>query len=338
MSLATDKLASNNLAIGIDLGATKVAGALVNEQGQTVAEARALTDPKAGVEQVVTRIAEVVGNLLTQQAALGQATDGVMGVGIGTPGLVDGKAGVVRNAVNLGWTEVMLAQQATEAIATHTKTPLPVWIENDANSQAVGEFIFGAGRGVESFALVAIGTGLGGGMIANRQLIAGATYTAAEMGHLSFDPDGRPCVCGLRGCVETVVSGPGLVKTMHELLAQQRSSTAQQSVLPPKFQAEDVVAAARNGDTLAVAALAETARWLGMALAAYVALLNPARIIIGGGLGLSAFDLLIPAAQIELARRALPQSHEHLQIVPAQVTSSAVGAAALVWQNQSLHG
>ncbi len=338
MSLATDKLASNNLAIGIDLGATKVAGALVNEQGQTVAEARALTDPKAGVEQVVTRIAEVVGNLLAQQAALGQAIDGIMGVGIGTPGLVDGKAGVVRNAVNLGWTEVLLAQQATEAIAIHTKTPLPVWIENDANSQAVGEFIFGAGRGVESFALVAIGTGLGGGIIANRQLIAGATYTAAEMGHLSFDPDGRPCVCGLRGCVETVVSGPGLVKTMHELLAQQRSATAQQSALPSEFQAEDVVAAARNGDTLAVAALAETARWLGMALAAYVALLNPARIIIGGGLGLSTFDLLIPAARTELARRALPQSHEHLQIVPAQVTSSAVGAAALVWQNQSLQG
>lgn len=322
------------LAIGIDLGATKVAGALVNNQGQALAEARALTDPKAGVEQVVARIAEVVGNLLAQKAEIGQAEEPVIGVGIGTPGLVDGKAGVVRNAVNLGWTEVMLAQQATEAIATHTQTQLPVWIENDANSQAVGEFIFGAGRGVESFALVAIGTGLGGGIIANRQLVAGATYTAAEMGHLSFDPEGRPCVCGLRGCVETVVSGPGLVKTMRELLAQHRSAATLYTVLPSEFQAEEVVAAARNGDALALAALAETARWLGMALAAYVALLNPARIIIGGGLGLSAFDLLIPAARTELARRALLQGHERLQIVPAQVTSSAVGAAALVWQNQ----
>jgi glucokinase len=94
------------------------------------------------------------------------------------------------------------------------------------------------------------------------------------------------------------------------------------------------VAAARAGDTLALAALAETARWLGIALAAYVALLNPEAILVGGGLGLSAFDLLIPAAHVEIARRALPQSHEQLQIIPAQVMSSAVGAAALVWQNQ----
>jgi glucokinase len=193
----------------------------------------------------------------------------------------------------------------------------------------VGERIFGAGRELESFALVAIGTGLGGGIIANRQLIAGATYTAAELGHLSLDPDGgRLCACGLRGCVETVVSGPGLVKTMLERIAH-----GEQTTLRGGFQAEDVVAAARNGDLLAQSAMAETARWLGIALSAYVALLNPQALIIGGGLGLSAFDLLVPAARSEMARRALPQSLEHLQILPAQVESSAVGAAALVWQN-----
>lgn len=312
------------LAIGIDLGATKVAGALVNEQGEILAEGRAPTQAKAGVEPVVARIAQVVGELLAR--ANGEP---VLGVGIGTPGLVDGAAGIVRNAVNLGWTEVLLAQEAQAAIADQTHRALSVWVENDANSQAVGELIFGAGRGLESFALLAIGTGLGGGIIANRRLIAGATYTAAEVGHLSFDPNGRPCACGLYGCVETVVSGPGLVKTTQEFRAQ-----GVQSILSAQFQAEDVVIAARSGDALALAALAETARWLGMALAAYTALLNPAAIIIGGGLGHSAFDLLIPTARIELARRALPQSHEQLQIVPAQVMSSAVGAAALVWQNQ----
>ncbi len=314
------------LAIGIDLGATKVAGALVNEQGQTLAEARALTHAKAGVEPVLGRIAEVVAQLLAQAPN----NEPVMGVGIGTPGLVDGTAGIVRNAVNLGWTEVPLAEQVAAAIASETGDTLPVWVENDANSQAVGEFIFGAGRGLESFALVAIGTGLGSGIIANRQLVAGATYTAAELGHLSFDPDqGRLCACGLHGCVETMVSGPGLVKTTYELMTKNQNRS-----LPTEFQAEEVVAAARKGDALALAALGETARWLGMALAAYVALLNPTAIIIGGGLGQSAFDLLIPAARTELARRVLPQSHERLQIIPAQVISSAVGAAALVWQNQ----
>ena len=321
------------LAIGIDLGATKVAGALVNEQGETLAEARALTEAHTGVNPVVARIAEVVAQLLGQVSPLSR--DRVIGVGIGTPGLVDGAVGVVRDAVNLGWTEVALAQETQQAIAAKCGNTLPVWVENDANSQVVGEFIFGAGRGLNSFALVAIGTGLGGGIVANRQLVAGATYTAGEMGHLSLDPDhGRVCACGMVGCVETVVSGPGLVKTMRERLA-----TNNPGALPPTFpidtfQAEDVVAAARNGNALAQAALTETARWLGIALAAYTALLNPAAIVIGGGLGLSAFDLLVPTARAELARRALHQSHERLQIIPAQVMSSAVGAAALVWQNQ----
>jgi glucokinase len=227
---------------------------------------------------------------------------------------------------------VALADEVAAAIAAQSGHTLPVWVENDANSQAVGEFIFGAGRGLESFALVAIGTGLGGGIIANRRLLAGASYTAAEMGHLSLDPDGgRLCNCGLYGCVETVVSGPGLVKTVHELLKE-----GTETALPTEFQAENVVAAARNGDAVALAALAVTARWLGIALAAYTTLLNPDAIIIGGGLGLSAFDLLIPAAHHEIRRRALAQSHEHLQIIPAQVISSAVGAAALVWQNRQV--
>lgn len=319
------------LAVGIDLGATKVAGALVNEQGETLAEARALTQAKSGIAPVVTRIAEVVAQLLDQ--AKNFSSEPVMGVGIGTPGLVDGAAGIVRNAVNLGWTEVALAQEATQAITAQAAQNLPVWVENDANSQAVGELIFGAGRGLDSFAMVAIGTGLGGGIIANRQLVAGATYTAAEVGHLSLDPDnGRLCGCGLRGCVETVVSGPGLAKTAQLLFAQGNYG---KSRVVEGASAEDVVAAARQGDALALAALDETARWLGIALSAYATLLNPAAIVIGGGLGLSAFDLLMPTARKEISRRALAQSHERLQIVPAQVMSSATGAAALVWQNQA---
>jgi glucokinase len=316
------------LAIGIDLGATKVAGALVNDHGETLAEARALTEAQAGVQPVVTRITDVIMQLLAHSAQF--SNEPVAGVGIGTPGLVDGASGVVRNAVNLGWSEVALAEEVTRALAAQSRRSLPVWVENDANSQAVGEFIFGAGRGLDSFALMAIGTGLGGGIIANRQLVAGATYTAAEMGHLSLDPDhGRQCACGLRGCVETVVSGPGLVKNATELIQK-----GGQSTLTGNFHAEEVVAAARNGDALALAALAESARWLGIALAAYVTLLNPAAIVIGGGLGLSSFDLLIPVARVEIARRALRQSHEQLEIVRAQVMSSAVGAAALVWQNR----
>jgi glucokinase len=320
------KVTIGPFAIGIDLGATKVAGALVNEQGEAIAEARTLTEAKAGVPTVVGHITSIVAQLLAQvpQGA------SVAGVGIGTPGIVDGATGVVRDAVNLGWREVALAHDVAAGIQAHSGRALPVWVENDANSQAVGEFVFGAGRGLDNFALLTIGTGLGGAIIANRQLIAGATYTASEIGHISLDPDGgRLCACGLRGCVETVASGPGLVKNAQEFIA--RGGT---SALNGNFHAEDVVAAARQGDALAAAALAQSAQWLGIAFAMYVTLLNPAAIVIGGGLGLSVFDLLIPRARAELERRAIAPSLANLQIIPAQVMSSAIGAAALVWQQQ----
>lgn len=315
--------ADDPVTIGIDLGATKIAGALVDGRGAILAEAHDLTHAAEGAPAVVARIAQLVQKLLRQ------TTTPVAGVGIGTPGLVDGAAGIVRNAVNLGWRgEVALAHAVGEALAQQTGMRLPVFVENDANAQAAGEVIFGAGRGLDPLVLLTIGSGLGGGVITNGRLVAGATYTAAELGHLSLDPAGRPCACGLRGCVETVVSGPGLVKSAQEMLAARPDASPLRD--QPHLAAADVLAAARAGDEIAQAALGETARWLGIALASVVVVVNPAAIVIGGGLGLAAFDLLIPGAQAELARRVLHQSLEQLRLVPAQVTSSAVGAAALV--------
>lgn len=312
-------------AIGIDVGATKIAAALVTRHGEVVAERRADTDAAQGSAAVIARIAAIAAELHAE------ADGAVAGVGMGTPGYVDRPAGIVRNAVNLGWREVALAHETAHALAQKTQTDVPVWIENDANVQALGEYIFGAAQGVDNFVHVSIGTGLGSGIMVHDELIAGATYTAAEMGHLSLDPDGRQCACGLRGCVETVVSGPGLVRTV-QALREQYATT-----LPAgdnSLRAEAVVAAARQGDALARAALDETARWLGIAFAIYVSVLNPALIVVGGGLGNSAFDLLVPGARIELERRTLPQSHGQLRIAPSQVTSSAVGASALVWHSR----
>jgi glucokinase len=311
------------VTIGIDLGATKIAGGLVDEHGALLAEAHALTRAAEGAPAVIARIAQVV------QQLMGRAHAPVTGVGIGTPGLVDGAAGIVRNAVNLNWHgEVPLAHAVAATVAERTGLRLPVYVENDANAQAVGEVVFGAGKGLDSLVLLTIGSGLGGGVIANGRLVAGATYTAAELGHLVIDPDGRRCACGLHGCVETVVSGPGLVKTVRELLDTGHGDSVLRGNV--ELTAADVLAAARSGDAPALAALDVTARWLGITLASAVAVVNPAAIVIGGGLGLAAFDLLIPGAQRELARRVIPQSLDKLQIVPAQVTSSAVGGAALV--------
>lgn len=312
---------TNECAIGIDIGATKIAGALVTRQGEVIVEERVATDPGAGTDAVVARIAYVAGNLLAH------APGSVHGVGIGSPGYVERPAGIVRNAVNLGWVEVPVAHQVAARIAASHGVRLPVHIENDANVQALGEHLFGAAQAVDTFAHVAVGSGLGSGLLVNGQVIAGASYTAAELGHLVLDPAGRPCACGLHGCVETVVSGPGLVRSVRALAAAHAPAWA----TAPHLNAEEVVAQARRGDPLAIAALELTASWLGMTFAVLVAVINPSLIVVGGGLGLSAFDLLLPAAQRELAQRIPAQSLAPLQILPSRLHSSAVGASAMVW-------
>lgn len=311
---------NSELAIGIDVGATKIAAALVSRQGDVLAEERLSTAAKAGVDAVVERMVTAI-EMLTASAPAP-----VCGIGIGTPGYVDPAGGVVRNAVNLGWQEVALARQIQERLAA----PLPVRVDNDANVQALGEVMFGAGRGLDPVVCITIGSGLGSGIVVHGRPVSGATHCAAEMGHLSLDPEGRPCVCGMRGCVETVVSGPGLVTTTRELLQKPYFHTLMTQ--PETLTAEEVVAAARREDSVALEALAYTARWLGIALSALVSVLNPAAIVVGGGLGHSAYEWLIPGAQAELARRVVHPGYSSLQIVPSQVMSSAVGAAALVWQ------
>jgi glucokinase len=313
------------LAIGIDVGATKIAAALVTRQGEVLVEERVVTAAKDGGAAVVERIAATVSNLAAR------APGPVAGVGIGAPGFVDSVQGVVYNAVNLGWVEMALAAEVRRlAGETAPGDRLDIWVDNDANVQALGEYFYGAARGVENSVCITIGTGLGCGIVVDGRLVAGATFTAAELGHFSLDPDGRRCACGLRGCVETVVSGPGLVATARELLAAGGIPTGLDA--GPALTSRGIEAAARAGDALALAALAEVGRWLGIAFAAIAMILNPEVIVVGGGLGLSTFDLLVPSALAELARRAVAQSYSQLRIVPSQVTSSAVGASSLVWQ------
>ncbi len=245
-------------------------------------------------------------------------------MGVGIPGYVDPAAGVVRNAVNLGWQELDLTARL------HARLGLEVWIGNDANVLALGEYAFGAAQGCTNFVYISIGSGLGSGIVLDGRVLSGATSAAAELGHISFDPDGgRPCPCGLRGCVETVVSGPGVLATAREHLARGERSTLHDTAA---LTSEQVLQAARAGDPLALAVFAETAVWLGMVFATCVVMLNPARIVIGGGLGQAAFDLLVPGAMAELGRRVTAQSCAHLQVVPSQISAGAVGASSLVWQ------
>jgi glucokinase len=175
-------------------------------------------------------------------------------------------------------------------------------------------------------------------MVAGR-LVTGATSNAAEVGHLSLDPEGLPCACGQRGCAETVASGPGLVTAARQILESSPAlgSRVEAVGLGLRLKAGDtlsaahILAAAQDGDPNALAALEAVGRALGIVAAACVALLNPDRIVIGGGLGVAAFRFLEKTVRAELALRTLPASHSKLALLPSELKSPAVGAACLVW-------
>ncbi len=306
-------------AIGIDIGATKIASVLISETGVVVTSSQVLTQAEEGMQAVFDRVSDQILQLAHQSPG------DIAGVGIGCPGKVDSDHGKVYNAINLGWAEVNLVQE----ISARIEESYPVWIQKDANLSALGEVYFGAGKGLQDFIYLGVGSGLGAGIISRGRLIVGGDWYAADVGHLSIDPDGPLCVCGSRGCAEIFASGPGLVRVALQKLATfpGRSILANKIDLTPA----DVLAAAREGDALALQALAEVGRVLGIIMSACTAILNPCRYVIGGGLGLAGFSFILPTAEQELMRRTIPESRSLLDIVPSQVESPAIGAACLVW-------
>jgi glucokinase len=306
----------SEIAIGVDVGATKIASALVTRDGKIIAARQINTDVSGGVDAVVQRIAKEI------DALAAQANEKICGVGIGVPGLVNPNQGVVITAVNMGWHNVALRDQVRRRIGVE----VPVQVENDVRVATRGEFLFGAARGIQDFCLLYIGSGLGSAAMVNGSVIHGANYFASELGHFVIEPNGRVCTCGLRGCAETVLSGRGLMDTTREVLPKYPASSLDIRVLTTN----SILGAARAGDPAARAAIQKMGEWLGIIMATASAWLNPARIILGGGLGIAAFDLLYAPARASYAQRVLKGSQEGVELVRSQVDSSAVGAAALV--------
>jgi glucokinase len=310
-------------AIGIDIGATKIASVLLSDSGEVVQSSQVLTLVEEGIEAVLDKIAKQILDFVRQSPG------DLAGVGVGSPGKVDANHGIVHNAVNLGWEEVHL----TEEIASRIKRSLPIWVQKDANLSALGEQYFGAGQGMRDFVYLGIGSGLGAGIISDGRLISGSDWYAADVGHLSVDPDGPLCVCGGRGCAETVASGPGLVRVTQQMLTDSLSNTLLSNGV--ELTPTDVLAAAHQQDRLALEALAEVGRVLGVIMSACTVILNPSRIIVGGGLGLAGYDFIVPAASQELMHRTTPASRGLMDILPSQVESPAIGAACLVWYERT---
>ncbi|MBN1286940.1 MAG: ROK family protein [Anaerolineae bacterium] len=318
-------------AIGVDLGATKIEAALIDRAGSLLDLARVPTDHEDGAEIVMVRVIACIDQLMDQVDE-----DEIAGIGVGTPGVIDIRNGTVVIAGNLGWRNLPM-RRVIAGLLGAVSWERRVWLDNDTNVAVLGEFYYGAGQNARHMLYVTIGTGVGSGMILDGRLYRGATGGAGEIGHIVLDPEGRHCSCGRRGCLETLISGPSIVYQARALLERGMPSSLDHTALD-SLSAIDVVSAAQTGDWLARSVLENAGVYLGMVLAHYIEINNPELIIVGGGVGAAAGELMLASAREVIEARTFPSHFEAMRItLPALGGSSgAMGAAALVWYEMGI--
>ncbi len=313
---------TRRVTCGLDIGGTKIAGAVVDDAGTVLAEAR-VTSPATDPEAVEVAAAGLVRDLAVASASP------ISAVGVGAAGYIDAARSTVLFAPNIAWRNEPLGAELAR------RTGLPVVIENDANAAAWGEFRYGAGRDVDDQLMVTVGTGVGGGVIAGGRLLRGAFGVAAEIGHLGVVPDGRLCGCGNKGCLEQYGSGTALVRETRE--AAVGSSLLAKSLLdraggnPAAITGPLITAAAREGDRFAVEQLDRLGRWLGHGIASLAAVLDPAVVVVGGGVS-EAGDLLLDPIRDAFARGLTGRGYRpQAEVRAAQLGNRAgmIGAADL---------
>jgi glucokinase len=313
---------SESVFIGIDLGGTTLKGALVSGVGEILQGIRIETERERS-DRLFEQIVGAVRSLREDRIS----GDRVAGVGLGIPGLVNRKTNRIEVMTNLpALAEVDLIGELER------ETGLPVALDNDANSAAYGELQAGAARGHREVFFVTLGTGIGSGLIMNGQIYRGAAGFAGEFGHMTIDPEGIECACGNIGCLETIASGPNIVRRTRERLYRDRTSSLSRLAIPRdrELTAEDIARAARDGDEMAQVMMERTGMFLGIAIAAVINLLNVEMVVMGGGV-MEAGDLILKPTISETRRRAFPPSFSSCEIVIAQLGPQAgmIGAALM---------
>jgi glucokinase-like ROK family protein len=250
-----------------------------------------------------------------------------LGIGVGAPGLVDGNQGKLVFAPNLSWKDTPLRLMWTN------RFNLPVFVENEANSGAMGEYYYGVAHGMEDFIYLSTGIGLGGGIMIGGKLFKGSHGFAGEIGHTTIYGDGELCGCGSRGCWETYVGPRYMIQRIRQTLVDGHQSMLNELVEGDlnRLTVDMVIAAADAGDQIALAALKEVGIHLGVGVSNLINIFNPELVVVGGVLS-PASPWLIPMIQESIRRKALPPLVENVQIVPSQLglDSCVMGAIALV--------
>lgn len=312
--------------IGIDVGGTNVKIALVDKSGKIIYSNSVPTYAKMGYEYTVNNIKQAIKDLMKETNT---TTKDIDGIGFDFPGQVDYKTGVVKLAPNIpGWVNVPIAQMIEEEFH------IPTRIDNDVRCAALGEMKFGAGQGCENFVCITVGTGIGSGLVVNGQLVRGASNAAGEIGHIKLQmKDGLICGCGDTGCLEAYASGPSIVAMAQDYIKGGKSTkfremaAAEGGEITPYMVAK----AAEAGDPVAKRIFAIVGEYIGIGLTSVINLLNPEKVIIGGGVA-EAGDLLLDPIRKTIKERAMVVAGSAVEIVPAQLGNSAgvIGASMLI--------
>lgn len=254
---------------GVDVGGTTVKIGLFSGDGKLEEKYEIATDKSDQGAHIIEHIAAKLDEIIAEKS---YGILDCMGVGIGLPGPVD--RGMILGCVNLGWGIFSIVEEFSKAFHN-----VPVYAGNDANTAALGEYVAGAGKGMKNMMMVTLGTGVGGGIIIDGRILEGANGGAGEIGHIPVNPQEQDiCGCGKKGCLEQYASATGIMRVA-EKLRKENGNTA----LPAGCTAKQVFDCAKEGDELAMQAVEELGRYLGLALASCACVLNPEGIVIGGG-------------------------------------------------------
>ncbi|MET9311092.1 ROK family glucokinase [Kribbella sp. NPDC003505] len=312
------------LTIGIDVGGTKIAAGVVDETGAIIARTQRDT-PAESTDATAAAICDAAAELIAAHA--------VQAVGIGAAGFVSSDRSTVLFAPNLAWRDEPLGARVAAELS------IPVVVENDANAAAWGEFAFGAAKDVEHMVCITVGTGIGGGVVIDGELLRGANGVAAELGHMRVVPGGHRCGCGSRGCLEQYASGKALVRE-GRAQAESGSLAAVQMLSvcgitdPAELTGPMITDAAMQGDPCAVELLEDLGRWLGEGVASLATIFDPTLVVIGGGVS-AAKDLIMKSA-VQAFEKVLPAkaNRPHAPFTLAELGNDAglIGAADLARQ------
>ena len=310
--------------IGVDIGGTNIKIALVDFEGKIIYSNTTPTRAEMGFEAGVAKIKQAIKDLMQETK---ESAKTIEAIGFGLPGQIDYKLGMVKNLPNIpGWINIPLGKLIEDEFQIPTK------LDNDVRCAALGELNFGAGKGCENLICITIGTGIGSGIVLNGKLVRGASNAAGEIGHIKMTLDKGPlCGCGDHGCFEAYASGPSIVSMAKEFISGGKSAKYKEMATDGIITPYIVAQAALQGDPVSLQIFKQMGEIIGIGLSSVINLLNPEKIIIGGGVA-DAGEILLEPIRKTIEDRAMPIQKEAVKVVPAQLANAAgvIGASLLI--------